>query len=387
MAAPELFNMVPRGPFQQKFDGSQETDRLSITVQFYLAEINMYCHQHDIGYQNFGLLLQNTDLRRAFLDCLRGSTLETIEHRLFEFVSQHHVEFKLFRPLDINDFKAIQKDFYVHFSSVMGSPHYDEFSVLNFEKNGGFYSHGSKICVDYLDYLKEAIPNHTLNQDPQMQEILEQSKQLPVNTYHAVKEIKDLSLEEKKEWVAQGYPLGFLLSSLNASQQVELLMNFGKFGLDILEGSRQEMQNLNGIIAPLALSYLQELSIAHDKSNMFKLNPEQMECRETLERLSQSFPEESKWLRALLIRDENVVSRGLENFPKMPTEFIHEVFAQKTLLARINHILEERDAPPLKKPEDLAVYRNVTADFKSRLSNESPNSVVEEVQQPNYKQP
>jgi hypothetical protein len=269
----------------------------------------------------------------------------------------------------------------------MGSPHYDEFSVLNFEKNGGFYSHGSKICVDYLDYLKEAIPNHILNQDSQMKEILEQSKQLPVNTYHAVKEIKDLNLEEKKEWVAQGYPLGFLLASLNASQQVELLMNFGKFGLDILEGSRQEMQNLNGNIAPLALSYLQELSIAHDKSNMFKLNAEQMACRDTLERLSQAYPEESNWLRALLIRDANLVSRGLEHFPSMPSKFIDAVFGQKTLLARINHVLEERDAPPLKKPEDLAAYRNVTADFKDQLRKNNPNPDDEESQYLGHKRP
>jgi hypothetical protein len=151
-------------------------------------------------------------------------------------------------------------------------------------------------------------------------------------------------------------------------------MNFGKFGLDILEGSRQEMQNLNGNIAPLALSYLQELSIAHDKSNMFKLNAEQMACRDTLERLSQAYPEESNWLRALLIRDANLVSRGLEHFPSMPSKFIDAVFGQKTLLARINHVLEERDAPPLKKPEDLAAYRNVTADFKQRMPKQEESS-------------
>jgi hypothetical protein len=54
---------------------------------------------------------------------------------------------------------------------------------------------------------------------------------------------------------------------------------------------------------------------------------------------------------------------------------------------RLLHILVERDAPPLKTPEDLVVYRHVnpTAAFKAKLQRGFESD--DQIDQPVYKGP
>lgn len=379
-AAGALFDSTLASPFSQQTlttDRDLRIDEQSILIQFFLAEINIYCQQNGLGHENFGLKLQNADLRHAFMTCLRDLQ-GNVELAIAEFVNQHKEAFGLSRDLTIAEMKVIKQKFAEHFILVKHSPHFDEFMLLNLEKKGGFYTHQASICVNYLDFLNASIPEYM---NAQMLEILTQSEQLPVKLEHQNlwvdpgQHVKHLNVIQMSELVERGYPFGFLMSKLNDFQQIEVLKNLGEHLFDIL-AYPTELKCLTGNLSEKSLDFLLDCAIVYGRTKEVSsiMTAEKQLLLDFFQGLSPEFEKESQLIRAILRRCDDDIDEQFESFPRMPTEFIEAVFKQKYILSRINEILQERDAAPLEKPEDLAIYRNSTSEYRQRLRGSSENS-------------
>lgn len=368
-AASSLFDSQLESPFLQQ---NQNHAIFSILIQFYLAECNIYAQQHDIGSDNFGLRLQEHALQKDFMDCLKGIQGD-IELSIAQFINQHASEFGLSRALESTEIAEIRKNFARHYFLVKESPHFDEFMVMNFEKKGIFHSHQASICVDYLDFIRESIPELQINHV--LQEVLQKTRQLPVKLDHKNewvdpgRNIAHLSVTEQCERVKSGYPLGFLMAKLNQYQQRNVINELGEQIFDILRHP-PEYTCLKPLLSKLALNYVVDLAIACDKLDVMDLplSLEKIKLRDIVRDMSIKYPEETQLIRAILARDNQKIDILFEQFPRMSKSFIDAVFAHPEILEVINRVMVDREAPILKKPEDMALQTmNQTVIFREQL--------------------
>lgn len=141
MTASEIWNYVPGSLFYSipvTADVYELTDSLSIMIQFFLANLNVYCRSKKISDENFGKILDNNKaLSYEFVQLLinafnRG---EVIEDLVCNFCNTHS-EFKFTRDLTPDDIAEIKSKFDRNYRTVTATndkSHMDDFLFLDKE--------------------------------------------------------------------------------------------------------------------------------------------------------------------------------------------------------------------------------------------------------------
>ncbi len=153
LCAPRLFEMVTELPF----DTANTAEELSIVTQFFLGVTNIYCVSHGISKANFGRVLDSSvDLSQALVECVISahSSVLSIEDALLAFVNSRLVEFELTQTLLQKDTSLIKTIFKECYTEIKGSPHFDEFSVLQANKPGLFVTYHGSICTGLAELVK-----------------------------------------------------------------------------------------------------------------------------------------------------------------------------------------------------------------------------------------
>ncbi len=147
---------------------------LSIKLQFFLAQINIFLHDNQLlkteggAIPDFGKILdENQDLRNKFIAIISEENFraQTVEEEIFKFIQKYFGQFKINSNgtlgllgglLSSSTFKFSdpQKDkikelFTRNFGLIKESPHYDNFWILSEKKDGKVFSKGGNICVDF----------------------------------------------------------------------------------------------------------------------------------------------------------------------------------------------------------------------------------------------
>lgn len=128
-------------------------EKLSIAVQFFLANTNIYCQAKGLSSKNFGDFLDEYHLKIANQISQAFAKGDSVEAELFKIINENRQAFGLTRPLTAEDQKQIQEDFTVQYRIIKESPHFDEFIFFRPEVKGDFFNHKNRISLHFLDFL------------------------------------------------------------------------------------------------------------------------------------------------------------------------------------------------------------------------------------------
>jgi hypothetical protein len=149
-----VWESIPTSPFYNEQQDDQ-TEKLSILTQFFLAHVNVYCAEHDISHANFGVILDassNLSNKVAEIIVTALGAGADVEERLCTFFNEHATEFGLTRHLSSEDTQAIKQRFLTNYATVKDSAHFDDFMILNTATDTGiFVTHQGSICTDFSE--------------------------------------------------------------------------------------------------------------------------------------------------------------------------------------------------------------------------------------------
>lgn len=130
-------------------------EQLPIAVQFFLGQVNLYCHAHGLSSENFGSIMDSTsNLRYLVSDAVIQAKKDSrsIEKTLFEVINAYHETFGLTAPLTKEVMNEITKTFRYHYKIIKESPHFDEFIQFFPGVQGDFVNHKSRISMHFYDF-------------------------------------------------------------------------------------------------------------------------------------------------------------------------------------------------------------------------------------------
>ncbi|CZH60145.1 Uncharacterised protein [Legionella pneumophila] len=194
---PSVWEAQASSPF---YDGAKEiksdheADRISIRVQYLLAEANIYCKTNKLSDANFGEFFDKephaTEIaKRVKEGFTQGAEIEPI---IYDYINSNHAELGLKSPLTGEQQQEITEKFTRHYNTIKESPHFDEFFVADPDKKGNIFSHQGRISCHFLDFFtRQTKGKHPLGDLASHQE--------------ALKEGTSNRLHHKNEVVAQGY--------------------------------------------------------------------------------------------------------------------------------------------------------------------------------------
>ncbi|WP_115710688.1 protein SdcA [Legionella sainthelensi] len=135
---------------------SSNNDRMSVKVQFLLAEANIYCKLNKLSDANFGAFFDEephaTNIAENVKEGLgKGADIEKI---IFDYINTYHAQLGLKNPLTEEQQKAITKQFTENYNTIKDSPHFDEFFVADTSKKGALFNHQNRISLSFLDFFK-----------------------------------------------------------------------------------------------------------------------------------------------------------------------------------------------------------------------------------------
>jgi hypothetical protein len=169
--APYLWNNVPLPPFYSVLTTTkqeEQTERLSILTQFFLAILNAYCKAKGISNKNFGTVLDaDPELSNELVEMICNALIrrEDVEEQICTFCNMHIDKFDLSIFLDSNDVTAIKQKFartYHTVTATKENSHMDDFMILDTESKGEtakFIAHQGAICVNFAEIINSALPN------------------------------------------------------------------------------------------------------------------------------------------------------------------------------------------------------------------------------------
>ncbi|HBP6865655.1 TPA: Dot/Icm T4SS effector SidC [Legionella pneumophila] len=182
------------------YDGAKEissdrdADKISIRVQYLLAEANIYCKTNKLSDANFGEFFDKephaTEIaKRVKEGFTQGAEIEPI---IYDYINSNHAELGLKSPLTGEQQQEITEKFTRHYNTIKESPHFDEFFVADPDKKGNIFSHQGRISCHFLDFFtRQTKGKHPLGDLASHQEALQEGTS---NRLH-----------HKNEVVAQGY--------------------------------------------------------------------------------------------------------------------------------------------------------------------------------------
>ncbi|MFO3148604.1 protein SdcA, partial [Legionella pneumophila serogroup 1] len=194
---PSVWEAQASSPF---YDGAKEiksdheADRISIRVQYLLAEANIYCKTNKLSDANFGEFFDKephaTEIaKRVKEGFTQGAEIEPI---IYDYINSNHAELGLKSPLTGEQQQEITEKFTRHYNTIKESPHFDEFFVADPDKKGNIFSHQGRISCHFLDFFtRQTKGKHPLGDLASHQEALQEGTS---NRLH-----------HKNEVVAQGY--------------------------------------------------------------------------------------------------------------------------------------------------------------------------------------
>ena len=162
VCAPDIWLEIPTSKFYS-CDSEQDdhqTEQLSIMTQFFLAHVNIHCAENNISTENFGVILDSSDELSEEVAGIIVSALGTganVEESLCTFFNKHTSEFGLSRPLSLADTDTIKQRFATNHTTIINSPHFDDFMILNTATNvGKFVAHQYSICTDFSELVVDS---------------------------------------------------------------------------------------------------------------------------------------------------------------------------------------------------------------------------------------
>lgn len=219
VCAPLLFAYVSESPFQTR----QDTDELSILTQFFLAHVNIHCQSKGISSANFASVL---DDNKMLCDELVATVLAhdtNIEDAVLAWINNHHQTLGMSRELIPGDKAQIKKQFTENYAQIELSEHFDEFLLLDNQKQGSFISYHGSICVNLAQFLRAAIPEHAPEQLEKIDEDFKtvNPEDITVNN-NGVYATVELSIESLLNKIPDDAQLQTLLDKLTPTQQAEI---------------------------------------------------------------------------------------------------------------------------------------------------------------------
>ena len=156
--AGNLFDIHIESPFNR----FTKVEEWSIGTQFLLAIANFYAITQGItpSDTNFGRILDNrTDLTKELAQTLAKAQKDgsSIEEACLVWMNQHEKEFQLGRKLTPEDIHAIQHDFANRYVQIKDAPHFDEFFLLDTQKQGHFVLHQGSICTSFAQFARSPL--------------------------------------------------------------------------------------------------------------------------------------------------------------------------------------------------------------------------------------
>ncbi|KTD53609.1 protein SidC, interaptin [Legionella santicrucis] len=135
---------------------NSNNDRMSVKVQFLLAEANIYCKINKLSDANFGDFFDKephaTNIAKNVKEGLgKGADIEAI---IFNYINENHLQLGLKAPLTGPQQKEITKQFTENYNTIKDSPHFDEFFVADTSKKGALFNHQNRISLSFLDFFK-----------------------------------------------------------------------------------------------------------------------------------------------------------------------------------------------------------------------------------------
>ncbi|WP_309598903.1 protein SdcA [Legionella sainthelensi] len=142
------------------YDGAKEikykedADKMSIRVQYLLAEINFYCKTNKLSNVNFGEFFDKephaSEIAKQIKEGLvQGTDIEPI---IYNYVNANHAELGLESPLTTKQQQEITDKFTQHYNTIKDSPHFDEFFIVDPDKKGNIFSHQGRLSCHFLDF-------------------------------------------------------------------------------------------------------------------------------------------------------------------------------------------------------------------------------------------
>ncbi|HAU0817717.1 TPA: protein SdcA [Legionella pneumophila] len=194
---PSVWEAQASSPF---YDGAKEiksdheADRISIRVQYLLAEANIYCKTNKLSDANFGEFFDKephaTEIaKRVKEGFTQGAEIEPI---IYDYINNNHAELGLKSPLTGEQLQEITEKFTRHYNTIKESPHFDEFFVADPDKKGNIFCHQGRISCHFLDFFTR----HTKGNYP-LGDLANHQESLQKGTSNR--------LHHKNELVAQGY--------------------------------------------------------------------------------------------------------------------------------------------------------------------------------------
>ncbi|MCX7116408.1 MAG: hypothetical protein NTW94_00560 [Legionellales bacterium] len=331
--ARDVFDTIIESPFYRL----KTKEDLSISTQFFLAEINIYCKSHDISADNFGNILDgsaelSTLVTTTVMNALRNRT--SIEQALCALINSNASHFHLHKPLSPEDIKQIEKDFMEHYTTIQDSPHFDEFTILDTTKSGNFGTHQSSICTDLSKLIGIGYPeldNAFFNEV--RSDFSRMSVVIPHNNAFVQQNVEP-NQAERIAAINSGLPLGFVVARLSSEEQVALISSLSENITSIVQSPAQ-LTHVLSFLSPEAklavvgafMSKLSEIIQSDqglslpDLSNLLKdIDPEQDKLIQKVTlfivALSEHYPaSEVRALTAALIgEDHEHLKAKLEHF-------------------------------------------------------------------------
>lgn len=162
-AGSPLYDLIT-SPFEIEL-GSDNTVKLSILTQFFLAHVNVYCVANKMTGANFGAILDaSSDLSQMIAYVVSDALTRgvSVEDSLVTFINGHSNDFGLSQLLSEIDIGTIKQKFERTYKTVSASDSMtmDEFTVLYPKNNPSdkFLSYQGSICTQFYFFIR---PTHS----------------------------------------------------------------------------------------------------------------------------------------------------------------------------------------------------------------------------------
>lgn len=140
-------------------DGCSYQD-ISFLVQFFFAEVNVYCLDYGLSRRDFGEVLEGDTYKYEVLTLIVETKLRggSMEEALFNYIESKLSNFGISRSLELAEKNEISRKFNTESRVILKSPHTDEFLMLGQRPGGAVKSLGSRMVVPFSAVVQQYTP-------------------------------------------------------------------------------------------------------------------------------------------------------------------------------------------------------------------------------------
>ena len=152
-----LDTMVDLPPHRNLKNPAKRNEEFSVLTQFLLGQINIYCYSKGLSTQNFADAFEvEGDTLYRVLSLRLQQTINLgadIERTIFNVINENYSKFGLSEPLSLERQQEIINKFRRQYKIIYGSPHYDEFMLLDTSIKGKFHTHQGRMTTPLINVL------------------------------------------------------------------------------------------------------------------------------------------------------------------------------------------------------------------------------------------